>query len=443
MLWELSGLLIQTYNQINKNYYQKQRGDGHFPRKKKGASADYVLSPTVEIFNNRYRVCGEKLGAVSSNNGSGTFGLVVAAVDMCTGANVAIKIIKKKDVFAKQTQAEVSILEILQRHRHQHPGSRALVQFIEAFMHKEHLCLVFERLYSNLFELLRKTNFNGFKLSNVRKFVSQILVALDALAQPNVNVIHCDLKPENIVLVRERRSELKIIDFGNACHPQEQALPYIQSRFYRAPEVILGLKITAAIDMWSLGCIMVEMHTGKPLFAGRDKFDQLRKITNVLGMPPREMIEQSSKRREFFDEIVVVEGDNRLIDYRLKAAESPKNPATQTSDGPRSLAEIIGTKSDCHAGLPGFSPHEYQLFLDLLQRMLDFNPSTRITPAEASRHPFMLLPTKMTEKEKKAKCMRSNYMADVSGEWDTQSIAIETSRIIKQRRLHPNPDAEH
>lgn len=81
--------------------------------------------------------------------------------------------------------------------------------------------------------------------------------ALDYLAHPSVNVIHCDLKPENILLVHSARSQLKLIDFGSSCLSQSQLYQYIQSRFYRSPEVLLGMPYTTAIDMWSLACIMV------------------------------------------------------------------------------------------------------------------------------------------------------------------------------------------
>lgn len=80
----------------------------------------------------------------------------------------------------------------------------------------------------------------------------------------------------------------------------QQFYNYIQSRFYRAPEVILSLPYDLAIDMWALGAILVEMHTGEPLFCGADEVDQLNKIIEVLGMPPRKMIELSKKWNKFF-----------------------------------------------------------------------------------------------------------------------------------------------
>lgn len=133
----------------------------------------------------------------------------------------------------------------------------------------------------NLYELLKNTQFSGVSLNLIRKFAKQILRALQYLSRPDVDVIHCDLKPENILLRHPKRSGIKVIDFGSSCLSNKQMYQYIQSRFYRSPEVILQLPYTVAIDMWSLGCILVEMHTGEPLFSGSDQFDQIQKIVKV------------------------------------------------------------------------------------------------------------------------------------------------------------------
>ena len=75
---------------------------------------------------------------------------------------------------------------------------------------------------------------------------------------------------------------------------------YIQSRFYRAPEVILGLPYTTAIDMWSLGCIVAELHTGYPLFPGENEVEQLACIMEVFGLPPAHILLSATRRKLFF-----------------------------------------------------------------------------------------------------------------------------------------------
>ncbi|CAN0524633.1 unnamed protein product, partial [Ectocarpus sp. 12 AP-2014] len=129
------------------------------------------------------------------------------------------------------------------------------------------------------------------------------LRALAFLSLPQVDVIHCDLKPENILLQHAKRSNIKVIDFGSSCRSNNKMYSYIQSRFYRSPEVMLGLPYTTAIDMWSLGCILVEMHTGEPLFAGVDQFDQMCRIVSVLGVTPPDVVERSpsTHRGQFFE----------------------------------------------------------------------------------------------------------------------------------------------
>jgi dual specificity tyrosine-phosphorylation-regulated kinase 2/3/4 len=103
----------------------------------------------------------------------------------------------------------------------------------------------------------------------VRKFAIQLIVSLIYMREHKV--IHCDLKPENILLKHADKSGIKVIDFGSSCFDNERIYTYIQSRFYRAPEIILGIPYTMSIDMWSFGCILYEMYTGYPLFAGENE----------------------------------------------------------------------------------------------------------------------------------------------------------------------------
>ena len=133
-----------------------------------------------------------------------------------------------------------------------------IVRLKHHFVHREHMCLVFELLSYNLYDLLRLTKFRGVSLNLIRKFAKQIITSLRVLADSNI--IHCDLKPENILLRHPKRSAIKLIDFGSSCRDKKTVYTYIQSRYYRAPEVILGTRYDVAIDMWSLGCTLVRPH---------------------------------------------------------------------------------------------------------------------------------------------------------------------------------------
>jgi len=116
------------------------------------------------------------------------------------------------------------------------------------------------------------------------------------------NIIHCDLKPENILLKSQDKSGIKIIDFGSSCFADQRIYTYIQSRFYRAPEIILGIPFTTAIDMWSLGCILIELYTGMPIFPGESEHEQLMLLMEVLGLPDIYLLERSGRRANFFEE---------------------------------------------------------------------------------------------------------------------------------------------
>ena len=116
-----------------------------------------------------------------------------------------------------------------------------------------------------------------------------------------IKIIHCDLKPENVVFTDSTRQAVKIIDFGSACTEFKQGFVYVQSRFYRSPEVVLGLPYDQAVDMWSFGCILAELVTGRPLFPAIDEKELLEWIRIRIGDMPEHMIKKCTKRRQFYD----------------------------------------------------------------------------------------------------------------------------------------------
>jgi dual specificity tyrosine-phosphorylation-regulated kinase 1 len=208
-----------------------------------------------------------------------------------------------------------------------------------------------------------------------------LMQVLDALAHLHaLGLVHQDLKPENILLVHPRQNLIKLIDFGSSCHTGEKIYQYIQSRFYRSPEVLMGVSYSQPIDMWSLGCILVELHTGNPLFGGKDEEDQMFKIVDVLGMPPVSMLLRGTKCGKFFVK-------NTQGNYDRK----PPKDLTRRY-GPRKLSTVLGVDMGGPQGRwrskPGHTRADYDLFLDLIDKLLVFDPSKRLTPHQAKDHPF-------------------------------------------------------
>ena len=160
-------------------------------------------------------------------------------------ANIIHNTITYRQFLIWQAQIEVRLLETMNRTDKE--DKYHVVKLKHHFMWRNHLCLVFELLSYNLYDLLRNTNFRGVSLNLTRKFAQQIATALLFLSWPELKIIHCDLKPENILLCNPKRSAIKLVDFGSSCQLGQRIYQYIQSRFYRSPEVLLGIPYDLAI----------------------------------------------------------------------------------------------------------------------------------------------------------------------------------------------------
>lgn len=179
----------------------------------------------------------------------------------------------------------------------ENPEEFNIIKAYDFFNYKDHICIVLEIMSLNLHEFQKQQQFTPMQLKHIRPILYQVLTGLFKLkvltnlsdvvliafskTRPfqDLGVIHGDLKPENIMLVDPIRQpyRVKIVDFGCSNHvSRTKCNMYIQSRYYRAPEVILGLPFNEAIDMWSLGCIIVELFIGYPLYPGSSEYDQIR-----------------------------------------------------------------------------------------------------------------------------------------------------------------------
>ena len=338
--------------------------------------------------------------------GHGTFGQVVKVRDVASGTLAAIKVIKNQTSYFNQSMMEVTVLELLNT-KHDPHDRRHIVRMRDTFVFKSHLCIVVELLGSNLYELIKQNGYRGFSLGLCRLFLAQCLDTLQTLR--NARIIHCDLKPENILLVTSDSPMIKIIDFGSACHEHQTVYTYIQSRFYRSPEVILGLPYSSTIDMWSLGCIAAELFLGLPIFPGSSNYDQMARIMDTLGMPPKHLLDMGKDSRLYFTR------DPSTSRWSLKTREQ-YNQDTGHQEGPSKkyfsssdLAQIIanytpkgtGSKGSSSvartggsmgspAGLPDTNDKlQRESFIDFCYGLLQWNPVERWSPAQALHHPFI------------------------------------------------------
>ncbi|XP_075161148.1 homeodomain interacting protein kinase isoform X5 [Haematobia irritans] len=324
--------------------------------------------------------------------GRGTFGQVVKCWKRGTSEIVAIKILKNHPSYARQGQIEVSILSRLSQ---ENADEFNFVRAFECFQHKNHTCLVFEMLEQNLYDFLKQNKFSPLPLKYIRPILEQVLTALLKLKQ--LGLIHADLKPENIMLVDPVRQpyRVKVIDFGSASHVSKTVCnTYLQSRYYRAPEIILGLPFCEAIDMWSLGCVVAELFLGWPLYPGSSEFDQIRYISQTQGLPTEHMLNSASKTSKFFYR----DTDSTYPFWRLKTIEEHEAETNTKSKEARKyifncLDDIgqVNVPTDLEGGQLLAEKTDRREFIDLLKRMLTIDQERRLTPAEALNHSFTRL----------------------------------------------------
>jgi serine/threonine protein kinase len=299
-----------------------------------------------------------------SQLGKGSFSRVYQAQDHKTHTTVALKILKSGRPFRKAGTVEVQLLKLI---KEKDPTDKSnLVKVLKCLVFRKHICIVFELLSLNLREFLRQSNFTGSPLSLIRRFSLQILQGLRLLYR--LRIVHCDLKPDNILLRHPSKSALKIVDLGSGCFEESKVVTYIQSRYYRAPEVVLGLPVTMKIDMWSFGCILAELYLGYPLFDSGNETGLITTIAEMRGPFPIKMLRHATKLSAFLDE----EGLPVFL-------RRPSDPAEQS----KTLEEVL----DCPDAK----------FVDLISRCLEVDPDQRLSPLDALKHDWITEGTPDTE----------------------------------------------
>ncbi|AQZ17249.1 YAK1 (YJL141C) [Zygosaccharomyces parabailii] len=341
--------------------------------------------------------------------GQGTFGQVVKCQNILTKDIVAVKVVKSREEHLTQSITEARILDLLNT-KVDPMNQHHILQLHDTFVHKNHLCLVFELLSNNLYELLKQNQFHGLSMRLIRTFTAQLLDALCVLKDSKL--VHCDLKPENVLLCSPDRPDLKVIDFGSSCEERRTIYTYIQSRFYRAPEVLLGIPYSTSIDMWSLGCIVAELFLGIPILPGVSEFNQVSRIVECLGYPPAWMLDMGKNTTRFMKKLDSATDDNKsLVDsdvsmlgtqtkYRLKTVEeyneqycANEQPSKQYFKWTK-MPDIIknyrySKKIKGSQELIEQEQRDRDCLIHFLSGILNINPLERWTPQQASMHPFV------------------------------------------------------
>uniref|UniRef100_G3UGG0 non-specific serine/threonine protein kinase n=1 Tax=Loxodonta africana TaxID=9785 RepID=G3UGG0_LOXAF len=329
--------------------------------------------------------------------GKGTFG-EVQGWRRSTGEMVAIKILKNDAYRNRIIKNELKLLRCM---RGLDPEEAHIIRFLEFFHDALKFYLVFELLEQNLFEFQKENNFAPLPARHIRTVTLQVLRALARLKE--LAIIHADLKPENIMLVDQTRCpfRVKVIDFGSASIFSEVRYvkePYIQSRFYRAPEILLGLPFCEKVDVWSLGCVMAELHLGWPLYPGNNEYDQVRYICETQGLPKPHLLHAARKAHHFFKRNPHPDATNP---WQLKSsadylAETKVRPLERRKYMLKSLDQIETVNGSGAAGRLTFPDREalaehadLKSMVELIKRMLTWESHERISPSAALRHPFV------------------------------------------------------
>ena len=304
--------------------------------------------------------------------GTAAFSRAVAATDLQTQRDVCIKIIENSKEFVDQSFDEIKILLYLNKSGD--PDHHNVLRLYDYFYFKEHLFIVTELLGQNLYDFSQYRITSGdspyFTLPRIRSIAIQVLHSLKYTHA--LGIIHADLKPENILLWSYALCKVKVIDFGSSAFLGDSLSSYVQSRSYRAPEVVLGLKYDQRIDIWSLGCILFELLTGKVLFVNDSIQTLLVRILAILGPFPPSFNHAPYTSHFFTKDGFIYERVPRESAPTVYYFYSPKHT---------SLFHLL---SKYILADPATS-----LFVHFLSQLLILEPSQRPTAAQALEHPFL------------------------------------------------------
>lgn len=325
--------------------------------------------------------------------GSAAFSRAVKCIDHLKGTAVCLKIIKNNKDYFDQSLDEIKLLTIIRNACQGRCDDFHVLELYDYFYFKEHLFLVCELLRENLYEVYKYNRQSGetlyFNVPRLQRVAWQALLALNFIHSRNL--IHCDLKPENILIKSYSRSLIKVIDFGSSCFTSDQLSSYVQSRSYRAPEVVLGYPYDQRIDMWSLGCILAELWTGRVLFQNESLGTLIAKHIGIIGLQKSDR--SYLKQAPLADDVFTAEG----VIFEKKQGATGTSTANGNGGGSQpgttqtvasasaQNSEFIQIKRTTLKKRLQTSDH---LFLSFVSSLLRINPEERPTSWQAMHHPW-------------------------------------------------------
>ena len=328
---------------------------------------------------------GGRYEVTETNFGKGVFSSVLKAKDLKSSSFVAIKIIRNNETMRKASKTEIAILKKLsdrdpERKKH-------VVQFHRSFEFRGHVFLVFEKLSMNLREAAKKFGRDvGISISAVRVYARQLFVALMHLQK--CGIVHADIKPDN-VLVNDQLNVLKMCDFGSALFNADNELtPYLASRFYRAPEVVLGLPYSFPIDLWAVGCCLYELYVGKICFPGKSNNEMLKYFVEKKGAVPKKVLRKAAFKEKHFDRdenLRIAEVDKVTGKTMFRVFDNNTLSANKTGH----LESMLNAVCVEHGG-DDFERKKVRQLSDLLEKIFILDPERRITAGECLQHPFII-----------------------------------------------------
>uniref|UniRef100_A0AAQ4RJ96 dual-specificity kinase n=1 Tax=Gasterosteus aculeatus aculeatus TaxID=481459 RepID=A0AAQ4RJ96_GASAC len=326
----------------------------------------HLICRSGDVLQERYEIV--------STLGEGTFGRVMECIDHRRGgASVALKIIKNVEKYKEAARLEINVLEKINE---KDPDNKFLcVQMYDWFDYHGHMCISFELLALSTFDFLKENNYLPYSIGQVRHMAYQICLAVKSYLHNEFltlleKLIEMQLMLETLCSFWQKRDDrtvkstaVRVVDFGSATFDQEHHSTIVSTRHYRAPEVILELGWSHPCDVWSIGCILFEYYLGFTLFQTHDNREHLAMMERILGPVPSRMIRKTRKQKYFYR-------------GRLDWDES-SSAGKYVRENCKPLRRYLLSEAEEH----------HQLF-DLIESMLEYEPSKRLVLADSLKHPF-------------------------------------------------------